>query len=136
MKTLADPPSEIENFEEWSFNEQSVDYVHLRYLVGGVRNWTQLFKDAFKTLKPGGWVESYDFDGSAYSDDGTLTNDMALDKWGTIFQDGCDKLGLGASFSPIRDKHIRRGIEAAGFVNIVETPIKVRRCIFSPFAFF
>lgn len=117
--------SEIENFEQWSFAEKSVDYIHLRYLVGSVRDWTALAKDVLRTLKPGGYVEHYEFDGATHTDDETVPPDSAMQKWGDIFQKGCDKLGLNVSFNPIREGLIRKALEDAGFVNIVEKPLKI-----------
>ncbi|EFX00624.1 hypothetical protein CMQ_7626 [Grosmannia clavigera kw1407] len=93
---------EIEDFNEpWTFGDNSVDYVHLRWLVGCVQDWTQLFKNAYRILKPGGYIESLEVDGSLDSDDGTVTKKTALSQWGQIFQEGARKLGSLASFNPV-----------------------------------
>lgn len=118
--------SQIDDFsQEWTFAEGSVDFVHLRFLVGCVTDWTALLKQAYKTLKPGGWVETFDFNGYFESDDGTLTNSMALAQWGIIFRKGAEKLGSTASFTVVRDKLQRKALEASGFVNIQEKALKV-----------
>lgn len=94
-------------------------------MVGAVRDWSALFKDIYSTLKPGGYFESYEFDATTYSDDGTLAPDTALARWGTIFQDGFDRMGANVCFDPIREGLIHQALEDAGFVNIVEKPVKV-----------
>ena len=56
--------SEIDDFtQEWTFEPNSFDYVHMRFLIGSVTDWDALFAQAFRVLKPGGWVESLDNDG-------------------------------------------------------------------------
>ncbi|KAK1761860.1 S-adenosyl-L-methionine-dependent methyltransferase [Phialemonium atrogriseum] len=110
------PPNvhfQIDDFsQEWTFAEGSVDF-------------TALLKQAYKTLKPGGWVETFDFNGYFESDNGTLTNSMALAQWGIIFRKGAEKLGSTASFTVVRDKLQRKALEASGFVNIQEEALKI-----------
>ncbi|CAI4217644.1 unnamed protein product [Parascedosporium putredinis] len=45
---------------EWTFPAGTVDFVHIRYLLGSVLDWTEFFKQAYKVLKPGGYLESYE----------------------------------------------------------------------------
>ncbi|KAF5580677.1 demethylmenaquinone methyltransferase [Fusarium subglutinans] len=83
------PPNvkfEIEDFnQDWTFSPESFDYVHLRYLVGCVPNWDNIFEQAYKVLKLGGWVESFEASAIIESDDGSVQPDSALAQWGPIF---------------------------------------------------
>lgn len=88
-------------------------------------DWYKLFENAYRTLKPGGWLESVDFNAIAESDDGTVTEKTALYQWGHIFQEGIRKAGSSASFSVVKEGLQRKAMEAAGFINIEEKPLKV-----------
>ncbi|CEI63417.1 unnamed protein product [Fusarium venenatum] len=43
---------------DWSWSENSFDFVHMRYLIGAISDWGVLFKEAFRCCKPGGSIES------------------------------------------------------------------------------
>lgn len=117
--------SEIEDCtQEWTFPMEEFDYVHIRYLVGSIADWTALFRQAFQVLKPGAYLESYEATPNTQSDDGTLPPDSALAQWGQLFVDG--GRALGRSFTVVEDNVQRRAMEEAGFVDIQERNIKVR----------
>jgi SAM-dependent methyltransferase len=74
QKTRAVPPNVrfvIDNVENpWPCPPESMDFIHIRDLAGGVTDWPGLFKQAYEKLKPGGlleWTEIaiqiFDFDG-------------------------------------------------------------------------
>jgi len=110
--------------QEWTFEPDSADYVHIRYLIGTIKDWSALFKQAFKTLKPGGYLES--FEGCPYivSDDGTITPQMAMGQWGDVFVEGSKK--TERTFTVVRDGIQRKAMEEAGFVDLQEWNYKVR----------
>ncbi|KAF4958006.1 hypothetical protein FSARC_11135 [Fusarium sarcochroum] len=120
------PPNlkfEIEDCnQEWTFPADSFDYVHLRYLVGCIPDWTELFSQAFKTLKPGGWVESFEISPTAESDDDTVTYESAMAQWGRIFIEASKK--IGNSFTVVDDNAQKPALEKAGFVDIHEWEFK------------
>lgn len=99
--------------------------MHMRWLIGCVTDWTSLFQQAYKSLKPGGWIESFECNGFFESDDGTVTEKSALAQWGIFFREGAKKMGSTASFTVVRDQVQRKSLEEAGFVNIQETGFKV-----------
>lgn len=111
---------------DWPFKDDSVDFVYMRWLVGCVTDWEEHCKKAYKCLKPSGWIESFDANGYYTSDDGTVTSDSAIQKYGEIFRTAVQKLRLPTSFFVVRDHLQRKAMEAAGFVNIHEMSIKVR----------
>ena len=95
----------------------------MRVLVGSIADWEALFSEAFRTLKPGGWVESHEGFVGIDSDDGSVTPTSALGQWPMIFT----KFGetIGRSFSVVPDGVQRKAMEAAGFVDIKEFDFKV-----------
>lgn len=120
--------SEIDDFTQpWTREDNSLDYIHLRWICGTVTDWTELFRQAYRVLKPGGWIESFDCNGFPESDDGTLTEDTALYKWGYLIREGAKALGSRASFAVVQDGLQVQGLKEAGFTNITENPVKVRR---------
>jgi SAM-dependent methyltransferase len=120
------PLSEIDDYtQEWTFKDNSLDFVHLRWLVGTISDWAELFRQAYRVLKPGGFIETFECNGFYESDDGTLTDDTALSKWGYFFREGALALGSKASFSVVKDRLQVKGLEEANFVRITEHHIKV-----------
>ncbi|EGY14068.1 Secondary metabolism regulator LAE1 like protein [Verticillium longisporum] len=121
------PPNlrfEIEDFTKaWSFADNSFNYVHMRYLFGSVTDWYELFRQSYRVCRPGGWVESYEGSAMCYSDDGTLKHDSAMAEWGKFFIEGAKR--LGRVFTPIPDSLQEKGLEAAGFVDITSSTMKI-----------
>ncbi|RGP81441.1 hypothetical protein FLONG3_586 [Fusarium longipes] len=108
--------------QEWTFAPDSADYIHIRWLVGAIPDWYRFFSEAYKTCKPGGWVESFEPSGIITSDDGTVKENSALDQWGKIFIEGGKKLGM--SFTVYEDELQLKAMEAAGFVDIQQFEYK------------
>ncbi|KPA35596.1 demethylmenaquinone methyltransferase [Fusarium langsethiae] len=108
--------------QEWTFAPNSADYIHIRWLIGAIPDWYRFFNEAYKTCKPGGWVETFEPSGIITSDDGTVKENSALDQWGKIFIEGGKK--LGSSFTVYEDELQRKAMEAAGFVDIQQLEYK------------
>ena len=109
--------------QPWTFDSDSIDFVHIRYLTGSIQDWPALFKEAYRCTKPGGWIESFDTSGGFESDDGSVKENSAIAQWGKIFAEG-GKM-LGRTFRMFEDRIQRRGLEEAGFVDIQEVDFKV-----------
>lgn len=122
------PPNlrfEIEDCtSEWTYSPNTFDYIHMRYLVGSIIDWTALFREAFATLRPGGWLESFEGSPHMVSDDGTVPEKSAISQWGKFFEEGGRT--MGRSFTVIEDGLQRKAMEEAGFVDIQEWTFKVR----------
>lgn len=43
--------------QDWTFPENSFDYIHIRGLLGCVQNWPKLYAQCYRCLKPGGYLE-------------------------------------------------------------------------------
>ncbi|KAL7628840.1 hypothetical protein AAE478_000355 [Parahypoxylon ruwenzoriense] len=121
------PPNvkfEIDDAEQpWTYAPDSFDYIHIRYLLGGISDWPKLYRQAYAALKPGGWIESFEVEADYRSDDNTLKPDSAMYMWRDLFTEGGKK--LGRPFTILSDDTQRKGIEAAGFVDITVKDMKV-----------
>lgn len=102
--------------QEWTWPDNTFDFVNLRYLVGVVDNWDALFRNAYRVAKPGAWVESWVPSSHFLSDDGSVKEGGALDQWSKVFREGGKR--IGKTFSVFEDNLQRTGMEAAGFVDI------------------
>ncbi|KAL2126814.1 hypothetical protein VTI74DRAFT_189 [Chaetomium olivicolor] len=104
--------------QPWSFADNSFDFVHMRYLFGAVADWDELFKQAYRVCKPGGYVQSFETDALVFSEDGSIPEGSPLDQWGKMFKEAGKK--TGRSFLVINEDLQRKGLEAAGFTNMVQ----------------
>ncbi|KAG6070534.1 hypothetical protein E4U16_006796 [Claviceps sp. LM84 group G4] len=73
---------------EWTWDENHFDFIHIRYIVGGIQDWTALLKEAYRCCAPGGWVQSLEIDLDLRSDDGSLELDPILISHGDLFREG------------------------------------------------
>ncbi|KAM0411424.1 hypothetical protein ACHAPD_009636 [Fusarium lateritium] len=108
--------------QEWTIAPNSLDYAHLRWLVGSVADWTALFKEAYKSLKPGGWIESYEPSSTIESDDNTVLPGSAMSQWQNFFVEGGRR--MGRTFKVFQDGIQKKAMQEAGFVDIEERNFK------------
>lgn len=118
------PPNvkfEVDDCEEpWTFQEP-FDFIHTRYLAGSIVDWPGLARQCFENTAPGGWVEFQDFDYTYHSEDGSMTNDLAVSEWYKMLVRACAKIGRDPCPGPKLGGHL----EGAGFENIVHEVIPV-----------
>lgn len=76
-----------------TWGENRFDLIHGRLLMGSVSSYPNLYKQAYGALKPGGWLEISEADTTLYSDDGTVTDDMAVSKWAKLWDEAIEKVG-------------------------------------------
>ncbi|KAH7140860.1 S-adenosyl-L-methionine-dependent methyltransferase [Dactylonectria macrodidyma] len=121
------PPNlrfEIDDFTlDWTFHNDSADFIHMRFLRGSVSDWHSLYKNAFRTTKPGGWIETHEDNPVFYNHDGPIEDGSAIAEWGKLFLNGSEK--LGRIFTPIPDNLQEEGLVSAGFVDIKSQTYKV-----------
>jgi len=111
--------SQIEDCtQEWTFPDNSFDYIHIRLLVGSIADWGALFKEAYRCLAPGGWIESHEGSPNLHSDNEPIPTTTAMGQWGPLFVSGGRV--MGRSFTVVEDETQRKAIEEAGFVSIGE----------------
>ncbi|KAK4443792.1 S-adenosyl-L-methionine-dependent methyltransferase [Podospora aff. communis PSN243] len=97
----------------WSFPADSFQFIHMRYLFGGISNWDHLYEQAYRCCAPDGWLQSCELDAALLSDDGTAEGNWAIGKWNELFEEGGKR--IGNSFTVVVDDLQRRGVEKAGF---------------------
>lgn len=106
---------------EWEWPEGTFDMVHIRYLNGGISDWGALFAEAYRTLKPGGWIEVCEFEMDVASDDGTYVANSNLGKYYELTNEAARRAGRGF----ISTDTLTNGIEKAGFRNSTLRRIKI-----------
>ncbi|KAK4207959.1 S-adenosyl-L-methionine-dependent methyltransferase [Rhypophila decipiens] len=100
----------------WTWDDNSVDFVHIRFLGGGIKDWTGLFREAYRVLKPGGWLQSGEFDPRFLCDDGTGNDQEAFKLWNKVFNESGPKMGV--NFAVIDERIQDAAIVEAGFEKI------------------
>ncbi|KAF3803983.1 Secondary metabolism regulator LAE1 [Colletotrichum gloeosporioides] len=106
---------------EWLYPDNSIDYIHLRHMSPAIRDWTKVLDQAYRVLKPGGWIELQEMWWFYHCDDGTMPEDYALTKMIKLIWDGLEKFGIDRN---LPNSYSGR-IEEAGFVNQVRDKVKV-----------
>ncbi|CCC05793.1 unnamed protein product [Sordaria macrospora k-hell] len=56
--------------KEWTYKSSHFDYIHMRWLTGTTKDWTAAYKEAYRCLKPGGWIEHIDASGTGHKEAG------------------------------------------------------------------
>lgn len=100
----------------WTYQENFFDYVHIRWLTAVVKDWPALYKEAYRCMKPGGWLEHIDAEVNVVCLDGTMPPDSAINQWGQIWTEIGKKTGLVVNM--VDSGCMDDGIREAGFANI------------------
>ncbi|KAL7274175.1 hypothetical protein RUND412_002935 [Rhizina undulata] len=115
------PPNlrfEVDDIEDdWTYQEDSFDFIHLRHMAGYIYDWPKLFKQAFKALKPGGWIELQGFGDGFSVDDDSLPHDNILTKWVEYWIIAAEKSGRLFT-SLVRENS--KALEDVGCVDVTE----------------
>ncbi|KAL7269431.1 hypothetical protein RUND412_007913 [Rhizina undulata] len=113
---------EVDDIEEtWQYHDNSFDFIHIRNMAGSVTDWKKLYRQAFKALKPGGWIEVQEFSDPFSTNDGSLPRNSALWKWFEYFEKGCALSGRDWN---IVAPGIKTALEEVGCVQVVEQVLK------------
>ncbi|KUJ20195.1 putative Demethylmenaquinone methyltransferase [Mollisia scopiformis] len=108
---------EIDDAEEeggWTWADDEFDLVHFRHMAGAFSDWSEVYREACRSLKPGGWIEVLDFD----SHDRTLLSffgkDSEVADWLKTINE-CAKM----SGRPRGVAHLRPEVfTSAGFIDV------------------
>ncbi|KAI1076404.1 S-adenosyl-L-methionine-dependent methyltransferase [Whalleya microplaca] len=114
----------IDNIEEdWLQPADSLDYIHARQMSTTIRDWPKLFAEAYKTLRPGGWIELQDLKAACNCDDGTMLEGDMYALYTETFTRAMNSLGV----DPGSVYKYAEWLREAGFVNIevkmLKTPV-------------
>ena len=97
-----------------TFGEARFDMIHERFLMGSISSHTELYKNIYSALKPGGWFELVEMETLTFSDDGTVAEDSACNQWGRLQMEAFAKMGKrmppASDYEPL--------LKESGFVNI------------------
>ncbi|ESZ93287.1 hypothetical protein SBOR_6325 [Sclerotinia borealis F-4128] len=102
--------------EEWTYPPNYFDFIHIRALFGSIPNWDELYTQAYKHLKPGGFIQHIEPSLYIFSDDDTLPPDSPLFK----FAEAGERTGQSMDLCPTMSSKIAQ----AGFINLQERTYK------------
>ncbi|TIA50518.1 S-adenosyl-L-methionine-dependent methyltransferase [Aureobasidium pullulans] len=105
---------------EWTWEDNHLDYVHVREMFGSIRDWDLFFSEALRCIVPGGYVEIMEHSTWPVSDDDTLGPDHFFNTWGRTIEELGGK--WGKSFNTWKES--KALLEKAGFVDVVEKRFK------------
>ncbi|KAK0725165.1 S-adenosyl-L-methionine-dependent methyltransferase [Lasiosphaeris hirsuta] len=107
----------------WIYADNTFDYIHIRYMTGSIKDWVAIYREAYRCLKPGGWIEHMDCSAGVYADDGSMPPDNIFVDWMENF---CKAgLKIGQTFEVIDNDNYIRWLEEAGFKNVNKKTLKV-----------
>ncbi|KAI7764043.1 hypothetical protein LZL87_006425 [Fusarium oxysporum] len=119
------PPNchfEVDDIErEWTWKEDSFDFVFARDLLLAIRDWPALIDQTYKHLRGGGWVEFQAIVGVLGCDDESIPEDSYLRKFSTMMEQGSAKFGASLT-DPMRWKG---WLEERGYQNVTERVFKL-----------
>ncbi|KAH6989177.1 S-adenosyl-L-methionine-dependent methyltransferase [Ilyonectria sp. MPI-CAGE-AT-0026] len=110
---------------DWTFKADEFDFIHMRYLYGGIDDWSKLYRQAFRHVKPGGWVENTEIDLETRSENPKVSGDEGhiFKKWRNLFWEAGEK--INRTFKIARDNQMENKMREAGFVDIQHHQWKV-----------
>lgn len=88
---------------------------------GSIRDWKILYREIFKHLKPGAWVEIHKYETWIRSDDDTINNASSLTEWQIKVNEASKMFGKTLD---VAQDHKQSMIDA-GFVDVVDAIYKV-----------
>lgn len=104
----------------WVHPENHFDFIHMRGLLGSVADWPELYRQAFKHMAPGGYIEQVEWSPHIRSIDGTLSTNPVLRQW----LDNKIEVGTRTGKTWEIAENMAGLIREAGFVDIVEKRFK------------
>lgn len=112
----------VENAEsEWVEAPDSLDYIHMRHMALTIKDMPRLLAQAYKALKPGGWIELQDFLYITHSDDGSKPDDYKYDEFVRLLREGFLKFGFDLHGQQKNEANLRDG----GFVEVASKMYRV-----------
>lgn len=109
--------------EDWSFRPGTFDLIHTRAMNDlTLKDWAHYYREAFKALKPGGWVEAQECECKRSTDDNTIPPDGHMAIWEKEWGLGMSKIGLTGHCNP---DLVMQQMRNAGFINVTLKNFKI-----------
>ncbi|KAF5594780.1 methyltransferase [Fusarium pseudocircinatum] len=102
---------------EWTFEPESFDFIHIRYLQGTIADWDRLYGQMYKALKPGGWFQHIEPDLQMLSQNPEIKVDdeHIFTRWAKVFTQVGETIGCTFDFSNGKLSTLAKD---AGFVSV------------------
>lgn len=107
---------------EWPYREnEKFDFIHARSICGAIKDWDELFRQCYKHLKTGGWVEIQEYEAWVKSDDGGMEKAVNVKQWQQQIDDASTQFGKKMNIAEtLKDRLISQG-----FHEVHDDPYKV-----------
>ncbi|KAI5811845.1 S-adenosyl-L-methionine-dependent methyltransferase [Pyronema omphalodes] len=99
---------------EWTFKNDSFDFIHCRNISSGVSDWNHLVSEIMRCTAPGGYVELGEYSLTMNSDDGTMKPDNGAKIYMDHLQEAMREMGRPAP----KLEFMRMLLENAGFEDV------------------
>ncbi|KAI8712406.1 hypothetical protein NCS52_01338700 [Fusarium sp. LHS14.1] len=109
---------------EWTFEPETFDFIHIRYLQGSIGDWDKLYGQVYKALKPGGWFQHIEPDLQMLSQNSDVVVDdkHIFSRWAQVFNEVGQKMGRTFDFT---DRKQEKMAKAGGFSSITYQAHKI-----------
>ncbi|KAF9634817.1 S-adenosyl-L-methionine-dependent methyltransferase [Lasiodiplodia theobromae] len=115
----------------WLHPADHFDYVHARHGVEAFKDYPAVLKQAYKHLRPGGWMELQEFEYMPYADDDSMPPNYALREMLELVTAGLRTMSIDlrrarpSSSSSPSPSSLDAALAAAGFEDVSVRQIKV-----------
>ncbi|KAI5811886.1 S-adenosyl-L-methionine-dependent methyltransferase [Pyronema omphalodes] len=99
---------------EWTFKDDSFDFIHGRNIASGVSDWNHLMSEMMRCAVPGGYVELCEYSITCNCDDGTMQPDNGMKVFLETLHESMSKMGRPAP----KLQSMKMLLEKAGFEDI------------------
>ena len=108
---------------DWLYTpDEAFDYIHGRGLGGAIADWPRYYRQIYTHLKPGGWVESQEYEAWIRSDDDTINQTGTwVKEWQEVVDEATLKFGKRFNVAELQKQYL---IDA-GFVDVSDDVYKV-----------
>ncbi|ODA80702.1 hypothetical protein RJ55_03661 [Drechmeria coniospora] len=110
---------------EWTYHPETFDLVHIRALYGSIGDWGELYRQAYRALVPGGWLEDMEINIQLHSDVPEVRDDPdhIFKRWARVFWEATDLMGKTLRIA--NGSNMRDLVTDAGFTNVAEKSYQV-----------
>ncbi|KAK0639595.1 S-adenosyl-L-methionine-dependent methyltransferase [Cercophora newfieldiana] len=99
--------------KEWTYREGRFGFVHIRCLLGCIRDWDTFYQQAYRSVEPGGWIEHAEISAEIASQNILIPPDHIFARWNHSVRQAGEMLSPAAC------------MEQAGFVGVKTKKLKL-----------